>query len=141
MTMMQTSPIEPFDDAVGDYRQQAQEFMLKSRQYLADGDLHQASEKGWGAAAWMAKAVAEAQGWKYTRHDEFADVINRARILSGDARLRHLRRAANELHGYFYTRQRFLDAADISEGLDEIAAMLDILEPLASPEANTATSS
>ena len=55
MTMIQTSPIEPFDDAVGDYRRQAREFMLKSRQYLADGDLHQASEKGWGAAAWMAK--------------------------------------------------------------------------------------
>ena len=138
--MTQTSPIEPFDDAVGDYRRQAREFMLKSRQYLADGDLHQASEKGWGAAAWMAKAVAEAQGWKYTRHDEFADVINRARILSGDARLRSLRRAANELHGYFYTRKRFLDAADIGEGLDEIAAMLDILEPLTSPEPNRAGS-
>ena len=138
--MTQTSPIEPFDDAVGDYRRQAREFMLKSRQYLADGDLHQASEKGWGAAAWMAKAVAEAQGWKYTRHDEFADVINRARILSGDARLRNLRRAANELHGYFYTRKRFLDAADIGEGLDEIAAMLDILEPLTSPEPNRAGS-
>ena len=138
--MTQTSPIEPFDDAVGDYRQQAQEFMLKSRQYLADGDLHQASEKGWGAAAWMAKAVAEAQGWKYTRHDEFADVINRARILSGDARLRNLRRAANELHGYYYTRKRFLDAADIGEGLDEISSMLDILEPLTSPEPNRAGS-
>ena len=138
--MTQTAPIEPFDDAVGDYRRQAQEFMLKSRQYLADGDLHQASEKGWGAAAWMAKAVAEAQGWKYTRHDEFADVINRARILSGDARLRNFRRAANELHGYFYTRKRFLDAADIGEGLDEISSMLDILEPLTSPEPNRAGS-
>ena len=134
MTMTPTSPIEPFDDAVGDYRQQARQFMLKSRQYLADGDLHQASEKGWGAAAWMAKAVAEAQGWKYTRHDEFADVINRARTLSGDARLRNLRRVANELHGYFYTRRRFLDAEDIGDGLDQIAALLDILEPLTAAE-------
>ena len=88
----------------------------------------------------MAKAVAEAQGWKYTRRDEFADVINRARTLSGDARLRNLRRAANELHGYFYTRKRFLDAADIGEGLDEIAAMLDILEPLTTLEPNRAGS-
>ena len=132
--MVQTSPIEPFDDAVGDYRQQARQFMLQSRQYLADGDLHQASEKGWGAAAWMAKAVAAAQGWKYTRHDEFADVINRARNLSGDARLRNLRRVANELHGYFYTRKRFLDAEDIGDGLDQIAALLDILEPLTAAE-------
>ena len=133
----QTSPIEPFesdDDAVGDFRQQSRQFMVKSRQYLAEDDLHQASEKGWGAAAWMAKAVAEAQGWKYTRHDEFADVMNRARTLSGDERLRNFRRVANELHGYFYTRKRFLDAADIGDGLDQIAVLLDILEPLTAGE-------
>ena len=131
--MPQTTPMEPFDDAavaIADYRQQAREFLVKSRQYLAEDDLHQASEKGWGAAAWMAKAVAEAQGWKYTRHDEFADVLNRARLLSGDARLRTFRRIANELHGYFYTRKRFLHAEDISDGLDGIAVLLDILEPL-----------
>ena len=38
-------------NGVGDYRSQAWEFLAKSKQYLADGDLHQASEKGWGAAA------------------------------------------------------------------------------------------
>ena len=131
-----TSPMEPFDAdaAVGDYRHQARQFMVKSRQCLADGDLHQASEKGWGAAAWMAKAVAEAQGWKYTRHDEFADVLNRAQQMSGDARLRQLRAEANELHGFFYTRRRFLNAADIGVGLDRMALLLDILEPMAAGE-------
>ena len=138
--MPRMSPIEPFDDPiadapaaddpVADYRRQAREFMTKSRRYLAEGDLRQASEKGWGAAAWMAKAVAEAQGWQYTRHDQFADVINRARLLSGDARLRNFRRAANELHGYFYTRKRFLDADDISDGLERISELLGVLETL-----------
>ena len=138
--MTRMSPMEPFDDLVaddpladdpvGDYRQQAREFMSKSRRYLAEGDLHQASEKGWGAAAWMAKAVAEAQGWKYTRHDEFADVMHRAQQLSGDARLRQLRAVANELHGYFYTRKRFLNAEDIGDGLECIAELLDALEAL-----------
>ena len=131
--MTQSSPIEPFDEpaaAIADYRQQAREFLGKSRQYLADDDLHQAAEKGWGAAAWVAKAVAEAQGWQYKRHEEFADVFNRARGMSGDERLRTYRRVANELHGYFYTRKRFLDPEDISDGLDRIAELLDILEPL-----------
>ena len=131
--MTQSSPIEPFDNpavAIADYRQQAREFLAKSRQYLADDDLHQASEKGWGAAAWMAKAVAAAQGWQYQRHEEFADIVNRARGLTGDERLRTYRRVANELHGYFYTRKRFLDAEDIGDGLDRIAELLDILEPL-----------
>ena len=131
--MTQSSPIEPFNEptaAIADYRQQAREFLTKSRQYLADDDLHQASEKGWGAAAWMAKAVAEAQGWQYKRHEEFADVVNRALRLSGDTRLRQLRAEANELHGYFYTRKRFLDPDDIAEGLDRMVVLLDILEPL-----------
>ena len=131
--MTQNSPIEPFEGpvaAVADYRQQAREFLSKSRQYLAEGDLHQASEKGWGAAAWMTKAVAEAQGWQYKRHEQFADVINRSLRLSGDARLRQLRAEASELHGYFYTRKQFLDPDDIAEGLNRMAALLKILEPL-----------
>ena len=101
----------------------------KGREYLAAGDLHQASEKGWGAAAWMAKAVAEAQGWQYNRHDEFFTVMRQAQDVSGDARLRNLRRAANELHGYYYTRRRFLLSDDIGQGLEEVALLLDILQP------------
>ena len=131
--MTQSSPIEPFDDpavAIADYRQQAREFLLKSRQYLAEDDLHQASEKGWGAAAWMAKAVADAQGWQYKRHAHFNVVMYQAQDLSGDARLDDLRGNANELHEHFYTRKRFLRADVISRGLDRMAILLDILEPL-----------
>ena len=44
--MTQLNPAEPFDsDAAGDYRQQARYFLGKSREYLAEGDLDQASEK------------------------------------------------------------------------------------------------
>ena len=141
--MTQTSAIEPFDQnsAVADYRQQAREFLVKSRQYLAEDDLHQASEKGWGAAAWMAKAVSEAQGWQYRYHEQFNDVLNRARAqlpttgsrlarLTGDPRLSGWRGIANDLHRYFYTRKLFLDAAVIREDLDHVSQLLDILEPL-----------
>ena len=66
--MTQMYPMEPYEPngtALDDYRQQSREFLNKSREYLSAGDWHQAAEKGWGAAAWMAKAVAEAQGWPY----------------------------------------------------------------------------
>lgn len=131
--MNQTSPMEPFetdDEAVADYRQQARVFLTKSHQYLAEDDLHQASEKGWGAAAWMAKAVADAQGWEYERHAQFNVVLNNARRLTGDARLLGMAGIANDLHGNFYTRKRFLDAESVSLSLDQIAILLDILEPL-----------
>ena len=132
----QRSPMEPFDqdeEAVADYRQQARVFLSKTRQYLAEGDLHQASEKGWGAADWMAKAVAEAQGWEYRRHDQFFQVMYDAANLSGDRRLNAFRRTANELHGFYYTRRRFLHADAIGDDLDEMETLLDVLEPMTEP--------
>ena len=137
--MSQTSPMEPYEqgtDSVADYRQQSRVFLVKSREYMADGDLHRASEKGWGAASWMAKAVAEAQGWNYSRHDDFLTVMYQAADLSGDVRLRNLRRVANELHGFFYTRKMLLRHDVILEGLDEIEIMLDILQPLTEKRRN-----
>ena len=131
--MTQTSPTEPYEqdgNLVADYRQQSRVFLTKSLEYLADGDWHQAADKGWGAAAWMAKAVAEAQGWQYKRHDEFFAMMNRAQQLSGDARLRRLRDAANTLHGYFYTRKMLLNPDDIREGLDDMDLLLDIMQSL-----------
>ena len=127
------APMEPFDDdaeSVADYREQSREFLARGRGYLANGDLHQAAEKGWGAAAWMAKAVAEANGWKYNRHDQFFTVIYEAQDLSGDARVRALGNTANTLHGYHYTRKRFLRPEIIGASLDDMEVLLDILQPL-----------
>ena len=63
----------------------------KGREYLAEGDLHQASGKGWGAAAWKAKAVAETQGWEYGRYDHCYVVLRNASRLTGNGRLLELR--------------------------------------------------
>ena len=71
--------------AVADFEVQAREFLRKGRDYLVAGDLHQASEKGWGPAAHMAKAVAVAQGWEYETHADFSSVLNRATQMTGCA--------------------------------------------------------
>ncbi len=131
--MTQMSPMEPYGQdpaAVADYREQSRIFLAKARQYLTDDDLHQAAEKGWGAAAWMVKAVAEAQGWRYKTHDEFLKVMYQAQDLSGDGRLHSLRPVALELHGFFYTRKRFLRSDVIGQELDDVELLLDILQPL-----------
>lgn len=131
--MSQSSPMQPYDQGdavVADYRQQSREFLSKGREYLANGDLHQAAEKGWGAAAWMAKAVAVEQGWEYTKHDEFFTVMYQARDLTGDDRLRSLTAVANTMHGFFYTRKRFLRPEIIGENLNDVELLLDIIQPL-----------
>lgn len=118
-------------NAATEYRQQAREFLAKARQYLADGDLHQASEKGWGAASHMMKAVADAIGEPYNRHEEFRQVAALAGRRLGRRRLVvRLSRTSEILHSNYYQRKRFLDAAQITEDIDEVAELLDLLEPL-----------
>ena len=127
----QMNPAEPNGPgAVEDYRQQARHFQIKSREYLAEGELHQASEKGWGTAAWMTKAVALTYGWEYEKHEQFNVVLNNVRRMLDNNRIGELRDTASGLHRNFYIRRRFLDAVDIGLGLDRMDELLELLEPL-----------
>ena len=127
----------PNPTEIADYAAQAEEFLAKSREYLAQGDLHQASEKGWGAAAHMAKAVAVAQGWTYDTHADFSTVMYGARQLTGNASLIAARSIANELHFNYYKRKRHLNADAIGEDLDVITEMLEVLHPLTGLETSS----
>ncbi len=132
--MTQPDPQEHYDpEAVDDYRQQARIFLGRARQYLAEDDLLQASEKGWGAAAWMAKAVAVTHGWEYREHAQFGVVLHSASDLTGNNRLLDLSDNAYRLHRNFYTRKRFLSPRALAQSLERMAELLDALEPLTIP--------
>ena len=120
-------------EAVEDHRQRARVFLGRAREYLAAGDLHQASEKGWGAAAWMAKAVAVAHGWDYRQHAQFGVVLNCAGDLTGNDRLRLLSAVAYGLHQNYHIRKRFLNDRAIGLSLEDMSELLDTLEPLTLP--------
>ncbi len=129
--MTQPELSERYDPvAVEDYRQQARDFLRRGREYLAADDLHLASEKGWGAAAWMAKAVATAHGWHYESHAEFGVVLRNASDLTGNDRLVELADTAYGLHRSYYTRKRFLSSRTIFQSLERMRELLDALEPL-----------
>ena len=112
------------------YVRQARQFLERSRRYLSAGDLHQACEKGWGAAAHMTKAVAANHGWEYEKHRDFSVVLNNVWKLTGNDRVSDLRGSPNDLHGYFYERDEFLDAQVIAADIERVAELLDLLSPL-----------
>ena len=116
--------------AIEDYAGQAREFLSRARVYVQNDDLHQASEKAWGAAAHMANAVANANGWQYETHSDFVTIIRNATELSGNERLRFLRGVATELHGNYDRRKQFLDSNEVTADIESVAEMLEILEPL-----------
>ena len=79
----------------------------------------------------MAKAVAHGNGWEYQKHHQFNVVLNTARRKTGRDEILLLRGVANDLHGNYYERKRFLDAEAIGLALDHVETMMGILEPLA----------
>ena len=50
------------------YRDQSRAYLEQANEELARNDLRQASEKGWGAASQIVKAVAEERGWEHRGH-------------------------------------------------------------------------
>ena len=77
------------------------ELLARARTCLAEGDLMQASAKGWGAAEQMVKAVAENRGWDHATHGDLYRAVHRLAEELSDQRLRGSipigKRAAPEL--------------------------------------------
>ena len=112
-----------------DHAQLARKFLERSKAYLAEGDLHQASEKGWGAASHIAKAIAALYGWPYEHHDEFDNVIVNARQRLRQPDLRQYGNAAHSLHRNYYKNTATLDPNTIQEDIDSVEKLVNALTP------------
>ena len=111
------------------YQQTSRRLLAQGLDELARGDKQQASEKGWGAAAQMFKAIAERRGWDHRGHRQIRRVASRLSDGTGDPEIRWFYRVASDLHTNFYED---LDTpADIAAGLKDVRLLLDKLEPLA----------
>ena len=84
------------------YIEQSQVFLRQAQEELQKGDLRQASEKGWGAAAQMIKAVAENRRWPHGDHRLLLATVGRLVEEARDEELATLFDAASELHRAFY---------------------------------------
>ena len=58
------------------YKEQAFTYWQQAQEELAEGDLRQASEKGWGAASQIVKAVAESRGLAHESHRDLFRVVS-----------------------------------------------------------------
>ena len=93
-------------------------FLLKARAYLDEGDLLQASEKGWGAAAQTLKAVAEERGWRHTSHGDLYRAVDRLVNERADVQLRRLFHSASALHQNFY--EGWMTEDSVADGLTAV---------------------
>ncbi len=109
------------------YQRRSRELLTKAYQEL-DEDLGQASEKGWGAAAEMVKAVAEQRGWEHRHHRLLTNAVSRLRRETGDNDLTRLFGQANALHINFYEDAYFRE--DVELLLQDVERFVDKVESL-----------
>ena len=110
------------------YSNAARRFLAQARKELDRGDLAQASEKGWGAAAQMVKAVAERRNWEHNGHALLYQVVRRLVEETGDYQLGTFFHVAGNLHSNFY--ENWLPPELVQSGLDSVLEMVDRLEQL-----------
>ena len=110
------------------YRQQSRRFLEQARRELRDGDLAQASEKGWGAASQMVKAVAQARGWQHDQHRLLIRTVTGLVQEQGDFEIEELFAYARYLHENFYEGE--MAAESVARALGNVERLVEKLEAL-----------
>ena len=108
------------------YAGQSREFIALAHQELAQGDLLQASEKAWGAAAAAVKSVAELRGWQHNAHTLISAAVWRISREHHRPRIRTLFRSAGDLHQNYYEYR--LGPREVALGIAQVEELLSILE-------------
>ncbi|MCY3918517.1 MAG: PaREP1 family protein [Chloroflexi bacterium] len=108
------------------YTNTANEFLTKARVHLAEDDLLQASEKGWGAAAQMVKAVADTRGWPHSSHRDLYRAVDRLADETSVPQLKTLFRSAGTLHQNFY--EGWMAVEDVADGLSDVEEIVGRLQ-------------
>ncbi len=103
-------------------------FLAQAYEELAKDDLAQASEKGWGAAAQMVKAIAENRGWEHNSHYALHRGVDRLYRETSDPKLGSLFSGANLLHVNFYENGYSVDF--VNDRLREVEEFVDMVEGL-----------
>ena len=96
------------------------------------GDLLQASEKIWGAAAQFLKALAVQRGWAHESHQHLVQVAGNLRKETGNDDIVILFNTAESMHANFYEASR--SEEDVRLGMDAVRRLIAILEQIPPPE-------
>ena len=108
------------------YANTSRELIAQARIELDAGDLLQASEKAWGAAAAAIKSVAEMRGWQHYAHTLIRAAAWRISEEHNRPRLLGMMAWASGLHQNYY-EYRYGEEV-VAAGIEQVAELLSILE-------------
>ena len=112
-------------------RDAAERFLLQARAELADGELPQASEKGWSAAVQTLKAAPTIATGSIAGTATSRSTPAALRSETGDAAVQRFLDSAGGLHENFY--YGLISAEEISDSLDRVESLIERIPLLPAP--------
>ena len=115
-------------DKVEVYMKLSEKYLKDADELLAKKDYIQASEKMWGAAALMVKAVAASRGITILSHGELFSFVRKLGEEENKPELRRLFSVANTLHQNFY--ENWLNEEVVKEYAEDVKQFVAELKKL-----------
>jgi len=113
------------EDLVEQYQSLSEKYLAEAKELLREGDLVQASEKFWGAAALTIKMVAAKRGLTLEEHGSLWNFINTLEKVSGDKDIVTFFGVANALHRNFYENEMKQETVEIAaENIEKLVDKL-----------------
>ena len=111
------------------YLKLCEKYIREAEELLAKKEYARASEKAWGAAAQMVKALAAREGRELGSHAALWEYVDELAERLGDAELRRLWRTANALHQNFY--EDWMPPREVELSVRDVKALLEKLRSVA----------
>jgi len=105
-----------------------EKYLREAEDFLSKKDYVQASEKGWGAAAQIVKALAAKEGKELKSHGELHKEVIRIVKETGDDEIRLLWQSAIALHQNFY--ENWLPLEMVEKNIGDIKKLVEKLKKL-----------
>jgi hypothetical protein len=106
------------------HRSLAEKLLREAEELLARGDYVQASEKAWGAAAQMVKAVAAKAGKELKSHGDLWQFV--LEVAGGNDELRRLWHVANTLHQNFY--EGWIPPEGVRRAVEDVKQFINMMK-------------
>ncbi len=105
-----------------------EKYLREAEDFLSKKDYVQASEKGWGAATQIVKALAAKEGKELKSHGELHKEVIRIVKETGDDEIRLLWQSAIALHQNFY--ENWLPLEMVEKNIGDIKKLVEKLKKL-----------
>ena len=103
-----------------------EKYLREGEELLKRGDYVQASEKFWGSASQMVKALAAERGFELRSHGELHAFVAKLEKESGDPEIRKLWQSAGMLHQNFY--ENWLPPEMVEGNVNDVKKLVEKLK-------------